>query len=139
MERIIRAIFTTYYNLLSSIRGECSFKEIFKHNRIILRLKASSTSNYSIVINCRKRQYTRKNSNSYFYGKVYTVFDVFAEVDEHAPELIKNAFSVTISFPPLISLYASEEVHARLLINAYIDMVNVRLKDHIVLTNPVVH
>jgi len=127
--RLTKALLTSLFKIFSVIKGSSTVNEIFKHRKIVMSIDIVTTNGITIKVFCQKRQYIRSHENSLFKSKIYTVFDVFSKTPEFANENLKEAFSISVTFPPLVSKYVDDRVHARILINAYLDMVNVRLNE----------
>lgn len=139
MNRLITYIYTTLYRIYTTITGQSEAIEIFKHNKCVLCVEVKTSANYSVMICCRKREFLRKFERSWFKAKIYTVFDVYCQIDEKAPEEIKSIFSITTTFPPMVSLYVDDKIQARILINAYLDMLKNRIANKVDLTNVTIH
>lgn len=139
MKRLLVYLTTILFKIYTTICGTTEAKEIFNHNRIVLSLEINITETSKIVIHCRKRQYIRNLKAGFFRGKIYTVFDVYSEIDETIPLELKNAFSVSTSFPPIVSLYVEDRIHAKILINSYLEMIRNKLVGSVDLDKVVIH
>lgn len=130
LDLFIKSMITSFYKLYLWVRGESTVTELFRHSKIIGSVKREFVEGYTLEIFCRRRQYVKKYHGSYFRGRIYTVFDVYSQTQDNAPMYIQRASLITISFPPLAPPFVDEHYHCRILINAYLDMLRIKLKEN---------
>lgn len=123
LNRLLGVVFT----LIDRYRGVATVTEIKQSSVSLGSLEAYSISGYHIVMHCYKRQYRRSYDKSQTTGTYHSVFDVSCSVSPDAPEILKKACSITVSFPPLVPEFLSDDCHKRAAINAYLDMIRVEL------------
>lgn len=111
------------FQLVSAIKGEVTVKEIFKHKRNIGSIYVDIFYGYEVEVICLKRQYISKFSRSFYKSKIHTVFDVYCRVSGDPPEILARSLGTKITFPPLIPTCLDDSMHVRVLVNAYLDMI----------------
>lgn len=131
MTRLIKSIVTTLYQFLNLLRGNATIREVFQHNRSIGSLRVDVFFGYDLEVYCYRRQYVKEFDRSIFRPKLYTVYDVGCRVSGDPPSILKKALQTRITFPPLASVYLEDSIHVKLLVNAYLDMIQKLIYDDV--------
>lgn len=132
MYRLLRSALTTFYQLIALLNGSTSVREVFHHNRSIGSLYVKAFDGYELEVFCFKRQYLIKRQNSFFKGKIHTVFDVHCKISGEPPPMLIKVCQTKITFPPLIPVFLEESFHVHVLVNAYLDLIQRLLHEELV-------
>jgi hypothetical protein len=90
-------------------------------------LRVIHQSGYDITIYCQRKEFLKEYEWDAIPVRTYTVYYVFSRATYDAPELMKQACRLEVTFPPLIPEFADEEIQKRAAIDAYVDLLTDKL------------
>jgi hypothetical protein len=90
-------------------------------------LRVIHQSGYDITIYCQRKEFLKEYEWDAMPTQTYVVYYVFSRATFDAPELIKQACRLEVTFPPLVPQYLDEEVQKRAAIDAYVDLITDKL------------
>jgi hypothetical protein len=90
-------------------------------DRFSAHLIGYSTSGYQIQIFCEKKMFQKEYSRWYIRSKNHDIYRVYAVVSPDAPETLRKACELDISFPPLYPEFFSDSFQKDAAVEAYLD------------------
>lgn len=124
--RIFQNIVLVYYKVLEYLKGN-TITRLDKQSVLIGHLSAMTEMSYRIDVYCEKTIYERSSLGFIKSKNKHSVFRVYSTTTELAPESLKRACEAVIHFPPLIHEDFDDERHAKILMNAYLDLIEASL------------
>lgn len=103
------------------LQGPKRLLDITPHNTFPFTLTGLAMDGYQIEIRCAKRIYREDYPRIKFVGQKRVMYDVSACVTQDAPERLRRACELRVSFPAFFGHFVSEERQQKLAIDIYLD------------------
>lgn len=124
---LIQDILDKLYRRIYKYKGGRIIERTAEQHHDTEVLTVRSVKNYIVTIFCKEYRYAIKYRKFYWTGVDYPVYKLFAKTQGDVPEEVKRAFEEEIFLPSLPPRYVSDSMKRRLLVEAYIDLITVKI------------
>lgn len=116
--------------VLEVLKGVATVREVERSGEEVCRITGSTISGFDLTFRCDKKTFYRTSEGFLKTQTEHNTYYVTCEVDDQAPEDLKNVCKAMEVFPPLLPNSLSDFCQGEAAINAYLDLILQRFPPH---------
>jgi len=129
-ESLFNIFIQLFASIIEHIRGPSKLSEIAQKRNEIECLMVYSIQGYTVNIHCQEKQYLQRYKYFFVRDKIKTIYHVFTEVSDNAPDNLKRFCSEDKHFPKLLSFMMPSASQKEAAVNAYLDLIIQKFKNN---------
>lgn len=116
--------------VIEILKGVATVREVERSGEEVCSITGSTISGFDLTFRCDKKTYYRTSEGFLKTQTEHCTYFVTCEVDENAPDDLKEACLSMEAFPPLLPSSLSDYCQGEAAINAYLDLILQRFPTH---------